>query len=194
MSNNTAALPPTPRQSLVESTIELIRRHIEEGVWKVGQRITLEEGSYEVIGVMPTGFRFPGSSEFWLPLYPRVFTTGLYYVDAIARLDSSASTAQAQASLTALREGSEFCQILVTSHSPDLLDNQEIETESLLAVMNVNGQTQIGPIDYAGREVLRTKLFTPGELLRQNQLAPDEAALSDVTDERQLRLFELNGR
>jgi hypothetical protein len=54
--------------------------------------------------------------------------------------------------------------------------------------------TQIGPLDEAGRSVLKDKLFTAGELLRQNQLAPDPEALRGLDDERQLALFELNGR
>jgi hypothetical protein len=41
--------------------------------------------------------------------------------------------------------------------------------------------------------MLRDKLFTPGELLRQNQLAPDRQAIRDVRDDRQLKLFEMNG-
>ncbi len=32
-------------------------------------------------------------------------------------------------------------------------------------------------IDEAGRNAVRDKLFTPGELLRQNQLAPDPEEL-----------------
>jgi predicted ATPase len=96
--------------------------------------------------------------------------------------------------LSALREGAQYCQILVTSHSPDLLDNSDIPVEALLAVSNQDGLTQIGPIDAAGRDVLREKLFTPGELLRQNQLAPDQDAISDVVNERQLGLFDINGR
>jgi len=96
--------------------------------------------------------------------------------------------------LSSLREGSQYCQILVTSHSPDLLDNSDIPTESLLAVDNQDGLTRIGPIDEAGRTMLREKLFTPGELLRQNQLAPDARAVTDVTHERQLKMFEMNGR
>lgn len=96
--------------------------------------------------------------------------------------------------LSALREGARHCQILVTSHSPDLLDNSDIPTDSLLAVDNQNGLTRIGPLDAAGRTVLRDKLFTPGELLRQNQLAPDRNAMIDVGDERQLKLFDANGR
>ena len=95
--------------------------------------------------------------------------------------------------LSALREGARTSQILVTSHSPDLLDNADIPTEALLAVENDEGLTRLGPIDGAGRQVLRDKLFTPGELLRQNQLAPDDDTISDVADERQLHLFEESG-
>lgn len=102
--------------------------------------------------------------------------------------------AAASVLLSALREGSQHCQILVTSHSPDLLDNPDIPTESLLAVENPDGLTRIGPLDEASRRMLREKLFTPGELLRQNQLAPDKTAISDVSHERQLDLFEKNGR
>ena len=96
--------------------------------------------------------------------------------------------------LSALREGARHCQILVTSHSADLLDNSDISTEALLAVENQHGLTRIAPIDAAGREVLHDRLFTPGELLRQNQLAPDLDAISDVRYEEQLGLFEVNGR
>jgi len=102
--------------------------------------------------------------------------------------------AAASVLLSALREGARHCQILVTSHSPDLLDNSDIPTDALLAVENQDGLTRIGVIDAAGREVLRDKLFTPGELLRQNQLAPDQSTISDVNNERQLSLFEINGR
>lgn len=103
--------------------------------------------------------------------------------------------AAASVLLSALREGSRRCQILVTSHSPDLLDNEDIPGSSLLAVDNLDGLTRIGPIDAAGRTALRDKLFTPGELLRQNQLAPEIDTIIDVREERQLRLFEFgNGR
>jgi predicted ATPase len=102
--------------------------------------------------------------------------------------------AAASVLLSALREGSQHCQILVTSHSPDLLDNPDIPTDSLLAVDNQDGLSRIGPLDEAGRTMLREKLFTPGELLRQNQLTPDAQTISDVSHERQLHLFDKNGR
>lgn len=96
--------------------------------------------------------------------------------------------------LAALREASTVTQVMVTSHSPDLLDDASIPTEAILAVDNEEGITKIAPIDEAGRSVLSERLFTPGELLRQNQIAPDPSAISATEDDRQLRLFEMNGR
>jgi predicted ATPase len=93
--------------------------------------------------------------------------------------------------LSALREASRQTQILVTSHSTDLLDDPDIPTESLLAVDNQEGVTRIGPLDEAGRSALHDRLFTAGELLHQNQLAPDPAALAEMETDRQLPLFEL---
>lgn len=96
--------------------------------------------------------------------------------------------------LSALREGAADCQILVTSHSPELLDNTDIPPEAILAVDNEAGLTRIGRIDPQTRELLREKMFTPGELLRQNQLSPDPASVTDVSNDRQLKLFDSAGR
>jgi len=96
--------------------------------------------------------------------------------------------------LGALREASANSQILVTSHSPDLLDNEDIPPESIFAVDNVDGITRIGPIDRAGLQMLREKLFTPGELLRQNQIAADPETLREIRDDRQPNLFDFNGK
>ncbi|WP_395088364.1 AAA family ATPase [Armatimonas sp.] len=72
----------------------------------------------------------------------------------------------------ALIEASEDVQIIVTSHSPDLLDSPDIDPDSILAVVRENGETKIGPIDAASRKSLSEHLFTAGELLRMNQLEP----------------------
>ena len=93
--------------------------------------------------------------------------------------------------LSALREASTISQVVVTSHSPELLDDPDISDESILAVESRDGVTIIGPVDEAGRSMLRKKLFTPGELLRQNQLTPSAESFEEVHDEQQLKLFEL---
>lgn len=95
--------------------------------------------------------------------------------------------------LGALREASSISQVVVTSHSPDLLDDPNIPEESILAVGNQDGITVIGPVDEAGRSALKDKLFTPGELLRQNQLSPEEKSFEEVPDERQSQLFDIKG-
>ncbi len=74
--------------------------------------------------------------------------------------------------LDALREASVNTQILITTHSPDLLDRVDIETDSLFAVSNESGSTVIAPIDRASESAIRDHLYTPGELLRMDQLEP----------------------
>ena len=73
----------------------------------------------------------------------------------------------------ALSDASERIQVLVTSHSADLLDNDAIHESSILAVASRHGRTMIGPLDRAGRSVLHKRLFTAGELLRMDQLRPE---------------------
>jgi predicted ATPase len=91
-----------------------------------------------------------------------------------------------------LRDGltaaSRHTQVIVTSHSPDLLDDKSISDESILAVANRSGQTIIGPVDDAGRSSIRDKLFTAGELMRLSQLTPDLEQV-EKTPEHQLELF-----
>lgn len=87
-----------------------------------------------------------------------------------------------------LRTASKVTQIAVTSHSPDLLDDKDIPNDSILAVVNKNGETKIGPPDQAGRSAIRDRLYTAGELLRLNQLEPDEEA-TDKIPPSQLELF-----
>jgi predicted ATPase len=79
-----------------------------------------------------------------------------------------------------LRTASKATQIAVTSHSPDLLDDKDIRDENILAVVNRNGETKIALPDEAGRSAIRDRLYTAGELLRLNQLEPDEAAVNKI--------------
>ena len=90
-------------------------------------------------------------------------------------------TALHPAASAALREAlvraSETTQVLVTSHSPDLLDDRKIDADAVLAVVSEAGETKIAPLDEGSRQVMREHLFSAGELLRNNQLAPDRASI-----------------
>jgi hypothetical protein len=58
-----------------------------------------------------------------------------------------------------------------------------------LAVYSEGGSTHIAPLDQASREALLKRLYTPGELMRMDQLRPDPEASPEKV-EKQLRLFE----
>lgn len=103
--------------------------------------------------------------------------------------EAAVHPAAAEVLLDAMQEASARVQVLVTSHSADLLDSKEVETDSLLAVRADNGTTTIGPIDDVGRSALRDGLFTAGELLRLDQLSPDEHTGTDA----RLQLFDDGG-
>lgn len=88
----------------------------------------------------------------------------------------------------ALTKASATTQVMVTSHSPDLLDDRSIQPEHILAVVTEGGETRIGPLDAASISVMRDHLFSAGELLRLNQLKPDESFLREQSG-KQAELF-----
>ena len=96
--------------------------------------------------------------------------------------ESALHPAAAGALADALREASEHRQVIVTTHSADLLDRNTIAQESILAVEAEHGETRIAPLDETGRTACRDGSFTAGELLRMDQLTParEEAMPSDT--------------
>lgn len=95
--------------------------------------------------------------------------------------ESELRPAAAGVFLDALRDASERRQVIITSHSPDLLDRDDFQPEELYAVRSVGGETRIGPLDEAGALAMREHLHTPGELLRIDHLlpAPDQPRIPE---------------
>ncbi len=93
--------------------------------------------------------------------------------------------------MDALREAASHTQVVVTTHSPDLLEQIDPDSDRLLVVVSRDGDTRIAPVDSASRKVLKDHLYTPGELLRMDQLEPDEEDLE--RQQQQLRLFDSDG-
>jgi predicted ATPase len=136
----------------------------------------MSDGTLRALGILVCLFQSGNSGA------PRVPLVG------IEEPEVALHPAAAGVLLDALREASASTQVLVSSHSPDLLDSPEIPTEAILAVEAEQGITRIGPIDESGRSALRKRLYTPGELLRLNQLQPDPATPPPPPS--QLRLFD----
>lgn len=95
--------------------------------------------------------------------------------------------AAAGALMDALEEAATHTQVLITTHSCDLLDKIPAESGGLLVVVSRQGNTRIAPVDAASQQAIKDHLYLPGELLRMDQLEPDE---SDLERQSQLRLFD----
>jgi predicted ATPase len=72
--------------------------------------------------------------------------------------------------MDAFREASQETQIVITSHSPDVLDHVNLDEDSLLVTEWHDAATVIAPVSRASEEAVRRHLYTPGELLRMGQL------------------------
>lgn len=94
--------------------------------------------------------------------------------------------AAAEALMDAIREAALHVQVLVTSHSAELLDG--VPVDSIIAVAADRGTTLLGPVDNIARSALRDRLFTAGELLRMDQLG---AAKPESQRPASLDLFEI---
>ena len=135
----------------------------------------MSDGTLRAFGVLLALFQAAGNSESHRRLV------------GIEEPEVALHPAAAGVLIDSLRDAAEHAQILVTSHSPDLLDNEEITADSIFAVVARHGESHIGPLDETGRAVLRDHLYTAGELLRMGQLAPDPK-LANVSP-KQIELF-----
>jgi predicted ATPase len=100
--------------------------------------------------------------------------------------ESALDPAAAGVLFDAMREASASVQVIATTHSADLLDKKDIDTNAILAVELRDGSTQIGPVDHTGRESLKERLYTAGELMRMNYLRPES---HQAPSEAEIELF-----
>lgn len=122
---------------------------------------SMSEGTLRALGVLVASFQAAGNGG-----------SGRRLV-GIEEPEVALHPAAASVLTDSLQDASAHVQILITSHSPDLLDAETIPDESILAVVAEDGESKIGPLDEAGRSALRDHLYTAGELLRMDQLRPD---------------------
>lgn len=138
---------------------------------------SMSDGTLRALGVLVAIFQSVNGTQAHVPLV------------AVEEPEMALHPAAAGVVLSALYEAKRWTQLLVTSHSPDLLDDKSIADSSILAVTLEDGNTRIGSLDEAARTALREHLYTAGELLRRNELHPDpELFGSNVV--KQARLFE----
>jgi predicted ATPase len=70
------------------------------------------------------------------------------------------------------RQASQKSQVLLTTHSPELLDL--LDVEEVRVVERKEGVTHISPLATEQRDAIKRSLLTPGELMRAEGLRPEE--------------------
>ena len=121
----------------------------------------MSDGTLRVLGILIALFQGDHNTQKRVPLV------------GIEEPEIALHPAAAGVLLDGLRDAAHKTQVIVTSHSPDLLDNKDLDVDSILAVEAQNGTTAIAGVDDVGRSLLGKRLCTTGDLLRNDQLQPD---------------------
>jgi hypothetical protein len=116
-----------------------------------------------------------------------VFQPGHHSVIAIEEPEATVHPGAAELIVQVLMDSAHERQVLLTTHSPDILDHKELLDDQIRVVKMERGQTLIAPVSQSGRETIRRRLYTPGELLRSGELTPDLEVVKEKP--RQLTLF-----
>lgn len=135
---------------------------------------SMSDGTLRTVGILVALFQRGTGEEGGIPLV------------GIEEPEIALHPAAAGIVTDSLRDASHRKQVIVTSHSPDLLDNEEIDDKSILAVISEKGKSRIGHLDESGRRTLQDHLYTAGELLRMDQLRPDPEQVNIEVRQRDL--------
>jgi predicted ATPase len=106
---------------------------------------------------------------------------------AIEEPESTIHPAATEVLTDILLDGAERSQVLLATHSPDLLDNKRLSDDQIVVVESVQGVAHITPLTATTRDVIRQRLYTPGELLRQGEIGVNRNYADQAA--RQLNLF-----
>lgn len=121
----------------------------------------MSDGTLRVLGILVALFQGEEDTQKRVPLV------------GIEEPEIALHPAAAGVLLDGLQDAAYRKQVIVTSHSPELLDNKELDVDSILAVEAHDGTTAIAGVDDVGRTLLGKRLCTTGDLLRNDQLQPD---------------------
>ena len=115
-----------------------------------------------------------------LGLLLAVYQRGQPTVIAVEEPEATVHPAVAELLVEVLLDACAQRQVLLTTHSPDLLDSKRLEDTAIRAVTMRRGSTLIAPVSQASRQAIHERLYTPGELLRLGELDLDREAAEDA--------------
>jgi predicted ATPase len=98
-------------------------------------------------------------------------------VVGIEEPETALHPAAMRALVDALDDATQRTQVLLTTHSADLLSGRDVGPGQVLVVRNRGGLTYITPVDPASREIIQKELYSLADLQRMDKLDLDEADL-----------------
>lgn len=138
--------------------------------WGAKKRLKFEgfsmsEGTLRAIGLLAAVFQRPVPS-----------------LIAVEEPEATIHPGALESVLDLLNHASKHMQVVITTHSPELLDAKWITDQHLRIVEWTEGATQVKEVSEATRTALRSHLMGAGELLRSSALEPaplfdDQASL-----------------
>jgi predicted ATPase len=179
-------------------TVRRIGQYLKAIVPGVAEFRTQEYGEFETVrfilnarnGQPPVEFDASSMSDGTLRIlaalvgaFQIVLPRGFPGFIGIEEPETALHPAAMRALVDALDEATLRTQILLTTHSAEMLDNPTIRPENIRVVQMIDGQTVIAPVDEASVEIVRQRLDTLGGLERQNQLELD---IDDLERQRHL--------
>ena len=117
-----------------------------------------------------------------------VLPHGYPSVVGIEEPETALHPAAMRALVDALDDATQRTQVILTTHSADLLSGRDVGPGQVLVVRNRGGQTRITPVAPASREIIEKELYSLDELQRMDKLDLDEGDL-----DRQNRLGQQGG-
>jgi predicted ATPase len=128
--------------------------------WGAKKRLRFEgfsmsDGTLRAIGLLAAVFQRPAPS-----------------LIAVEEPEATIHPGALESVLDLLRHASKHMQVVITTHSPELLDTKWIADRHLRIVEWTEGATRIAAVSKATRQALQDHLMGAGELLRSNALEP----------------------
>ena len=118
--------------------------------------LAMSDGTLRVLGLLAAVFQQPPPSLL-----------------VIEEPEASVHPGATGAILDVIRLAAQKMQVVVTTHSPDILDAKWIDHRHLCTLRWQDGVTCIGGISETGRKALQKHLMGAGELLRSEALIPE---------------------
>lgn len=146
--------------------------------WKKTEPVKFEgynmsDGTLRAVGILTAAFQQPSPS-----------------VLIIEEPESTIHPGALGAILDVLEHASQFMQVIITTHSPDILDAKWIKSDHLKIVSWDQGTTYVDPISEEAKGIIEDHLEGAGDLLRAGSLTADVSERSlFVSKPEQLPLF-----